>query len=257
MKNLFFSALLSLFAFTFAANAQRDQTPNYRSTNLDNLSNQLKRQTVDLADRAANDLRRGYSNNRADLDAAFLAYQLDASAGLFQQMVRDNRSAQELRDAASILNDLVRRAPNYGSNGYLWRNAQNSINDISRELGGYNSGGNNNGGWNGGGNGNGDNEITGRAYWRGVVDNETQLVIRGNEIETRTISGAPTYNVTYNFTSALPERGRNNVEVIKQKGRGTVRVIQQPRRENNFTAVVQIFDDGRGAQDYQLEIFWR
>lgn len=250
MKNTILSALLFLFAFSSAANAQR-QTPDYRSSTLDGLSVQLKRQTVDLADRASNDLRRGYANSRADLEAAFLAQQLDASAGLFQQMTRDNRSAQELRDAASILSDLARRAPN-NSNGNLWRTAQNTINDISRELGGYNSGGG--GGWdNDGGRNNG---VAGRAYWRGVVDNETQLVIRGNEIETRAISGAPTYNVSYNFTSPLPDRNRT-VEAVKQKGRGSIRILQQPRRDNDFTAIVQIIDGEKGAKEYELEIFWR
>lgn len=247
MKKSVLSVLLSLLAFSFTAHAQR-QTPDYRSSNLDSLATQLKRQTVDLADRASNDLRRGYANSRADLDAAFLAQQLDASAGLFQQMTRDNRPAQELRDAASILNDLARRTPNGGSNGYLWRNAQNAVNDISRELGGNNGGGNNGGGGNG--------EVSGRAFWRGVVDNETQLVIRGNEIETRAVSGSPTYNVTYNFTSPLPDRSRT-VEVVKRNGRGTVRVLQQPRRENDFTAVVQIIDGDKGAKEYQLEISWR
>ena len=250
MKKSVLSVLLSLFAFSFAAHAQRQQTPDYRSSNLDNLSVQLKRQTVDLADRAAGDLRNGRSNSRSDLEAAFLAHQLDASAGLFQQMVRDNRSAQELRDAASILSDLARRAPGGGSNSYLWRNAQGSINDISRELGGYNGGGNNDGG------GFGQPAITGSATWRGTVDNEAQLVIRGNSIETRIISGNPTYDASFNFTSALPERNKT-VEVVKRKGRGTVRVIQQPRRDNNYTAVVQIIDEGGGARLYELEISWR
>lgn len=251
MKNTILSALLFLFAFSSAANAQR-QTPDYRSSNLDGLSVQLKRQTVDLADRASNDLRRGYANSRADLEAAFLAQQLDASAGLFQQMARDNRPAQELRDAASILNDLARRAPN-SSNGNLWRTAQNTINDISRELGGYNSGGGSDGNGSGGG---GNNGVSGRAYWRGVVDNETQIVIRGSEIETRAISGAPTYNVSYNFTSPLPDRNRT-VEAVKQKGRGSIRILQQPRRDNDFTAIVQIIDGEKGAKEYELEIFWR
>lgn len=247
MKKTFLSALLSLFAFSFAAHAQQRQTPDYRSSNLDSLAVQLKRQTVDLADRAANDLRSGRSNSRTDLDAAFLAQQLDASAGLFQQLVRDNRSASELRDAAAILNDLARRAPNGNSNAYLWRGAQTAVNDISRELGGYNGGGGDN-------NGGGNNGVSGRAFWRGTVDNELQLVIRADNIEGRLISGNPTYDSSFNFTSPLPERNRT-VEVNKTKGRGTVRVIQQPRRENDFTAVVQIIDGDKGAKDYQLEIF--
>ncbi len=249
MKKFILFALLSLAAFSFSAQAQ---TPNYRSTRLDELSNQLKRQTVDIADRASNDLRRGYNNSRADLEAAFLAQQLDASAGFFQQMARDNRSANELRDAASILSDLARRAPGYASNGNLWRSAQNTIGDISRELGGYNNGGGSTGG-------DGDNNqtpVAGRAFWRGMVDNETQLVIRGSNIEARIIMGNSYPDGNYSFTSPLPTR-KKNVEVIKIKGRGDVRVLQQPTRDNDFTAVVQINDRDRGAKEYQLEIFWR
>ncbi|MDQ6786466.1 MAG: hypothetical protein M3033_06560 [Acidobacteriota bacterium] len=246
MKKFILFALLSLLAFGFSAQAQ---TPNYRSSRLDELADQLKRQTVDLADRASNDLRRGYNNSRADIEAAFLAQQFDASAGFFQQMARDNRSASELRDAASILSDLARRAPSYGSNGNLWRNAQTAINDISRELGGYNGGGSTGGD---------DNQtpVAGRAFWRGTVDNEVQLVIRDNNIETRTISGTPYADGTFNFTSPLPTR-RKTIEVIKKKGRGNVRVLQQPTRDNNFSAIVQIQDRDGGAKEYQLEIFWR
>ena len=246
-----------LFAFlfcTFSFSAQAQQTPNYRSSRLDELSNNLKRQTVDLADRTSEDLRRGYNNSRADLNAAFLAQQLDASAGFFQQMARDNRPAAELRDAVSILNDLVRRASGYGSNSNLWRNAQNAVSEISRELGGYNGGGSGDGDNTGGGYN--ETPVSGRAFWRGTVDNETQLIIRGNNIESRLVSGNATYNESFNFTSPLPERNKT-VEVIKKKGRGTVRVLQQPRRDNDYTAVVQIVDGDGGAKEYQLEIFWR
>jgi hypothetical protein len=249
MNKFILFTLLSLAALSISVQAQ---TPNYRSSRLDELSNQLKRQTVDLADRAANDLRRGYNNSRADLEAAFLAQQLDASAGFFQQMTRDNRSASELRDAASILSDLTRRAPGYGANGNLWHSAQNTISDISRELGAYNSGGST------GGDGGGDYEtpVAGRAFWRGTVDNEVQLFIRDNTIETRTISGTLYADGTFSFTSSLPKR-KKTIEVIKKKGRGNVRVLQQPSRDNDFTAVVQIQDRDGGAKEYQLEIFWR
>jgi len=223
---------------------------SYRSSRLDNLANRLKRQTVDLADRASEDLRRNTSNTRSDVEAAFIAQQLDASAGLFQQMVNDSRRAGELRDAAAILSDLLRRAPGSGSNNFMWREAQSIISDINRELGGGGGGGNNGGG------GGGNNQVTGRAFWRGRVDIETQLFINGNNLETRVVAGPNWGGESFSFTSPLPTR-RVEVSVVKKKGRGNVRVLQQPSRENDFTAVIQILDPDGGYKDYELEIFWR
>jgi hypothetical protein len=244
MKKSILFALCSILALTFSASAQ--DAERYSSSRLDNLVSQLKRQTVDLADRTSEDLRRGNSR-RADIEAAFLAQQMDASAGFFQDFIRDGRRASELRDGASILSDLARRAPG----GIAWRDVQTTISDISRELG---AGGGYNGG-NGGGNNNG-GPSSGRAFWRGTVDKEVHLIIQNRNIETRTISGAPYDNSTFSFTSTLPTR-RVTVEAIKKAGRGTVRVIEQPSRDNDYTAVVQVLDDDGGAKEYQLEIIWR
>ncbi|MCY7376764.1 MAG: hypothetical protein LH472_12460 [Pyrinomonadaceae bacterium] len=244
MKKSILLTLCSILIFAFSASAQVEQN-RYSSSRLDNLLNQLKRQTVDLVDRTSEDLKRNNSNTRADIEAAFLAQQLDASTGFFQEFVRDGRRASELRDAGAILSDLVRRAPNYGANNALWRDAQKAIGDINRELGGNNNGGGDNGG----------GQSNGRAFWRGTVDQEVQLVIQRRNIETRTISGSPYENGTFSFTSSLPTRNVN-VEVVKKSGRGTVRVLEQPNRDNDYTTIIQIIDGGGGAKEYQLEIVW-
>ena len=248
MKKSILFALCSILIFAFSAAAQDEQN-RYSSSRLDNLVTQLKRQTVDLVDRTSEDLRRNTSNTRADIEAAFLAQQLDASTGFFQEFIRDGRRASELRDAGAILNDLARRAPNFGTNSSLWRDAQNSIGNINRELGGNNNGGNNGGNPGGG-------QSSGSAFWRGTVDREVQLYIRNRNIEVQTISGSPYDNGTYSFTSTLPTRNVR-VDAIKKSGRGNVRVLQQPNRDNDDTAIVQILDDGSGAREYQLEISWR
>ena len=242
---LLFSLILS--AFTFSSFAQDD---NFSSNRLNNLVNNLKRQTVDLVDRTSEDLRRSANNSRSDIEAAFLAQQLDASVGLFDQMVRDNRRGAELRDAAAILTDLSRRAPTYGASSALWRDTQRSVSDINRELGAGNGGGGNTGG------GDTDNPITGRAYWRGTVDDKVRLRIQGKGLYSETVSGKAYPDGTYSFTSPLPNRNIS-VGVDKKAGRGTVEVIQQPSRSNNFTAIIEIRDTSGGAREYQLEIFWR
>lgn len=247
MKKTFLLSVFSFLIFTFSVQAQKPT--DYYSSRLDNLSADLKRQTVDLVDRTYADLRRNYSNTRADIEAAFLAQQLDASARLFQDLLRENRPATELRDAAAIVSDLARRAPGYGSNSYLWRNAQSTVADINRELGGY-SGGNT------GGTPTPQSPVIGRAYWRGIVDNEVHLAVKGNEIETRTVSGVNYGSGTFSFTTPFP-RQEVTVEAVKKKGRGSVRILQQPSKENRNTAVIQIFDNDRGAKEYEIEIIWR
>ncbi len=239
MKKVLFLFIIAIFGS--AAFAQDD----FSSSRLDNLSNRLKRDTVDLAERSSEDLRRSSSLSRTAIEEAFLAAQIDASVGIFQDMVRDKRRAAELRDAAALLSDLARRAPAFGNNSSLWRNVQTSINDINRELG---SGG--------GGGGFDDRPVIGRVYWRGMVDDKVQLVIRGNNVESRTISGQSYPDGTFSFTAVLPNR-EVNVGVTKTRGRGNVRVVQQPTAANNYTAVIEIVDSGGGAREYQLDIFWR
>ena len=245
MKKYLFFTLFLIFVFNLASFAQESE--RYSSPRLDTAAAQLKRVTVDLVDRTSERLGGFNSATRAELEEAFLATQLDASAGLFQEMVRGNRRAVELRDAAALLSDLARRAPNYGSNSYLWRDAQSALTNINRELGSAPGGGQNPP----------DNRpVAGRFYWRGNVDDKIQIVIKGGKVEQRTISGRAYPDGTSSFTSSLPDR-KSDVEVEKKKGRGTVRVVQQPTRANDFTAVIEISDTDGGAKEYQIEVYWR
>lgn len=242
--------MVSIFVFGLSAQAQIDDS-NYYSRNLDNYARDLKRYSVNLVDAAERDLRRGRRNNsRAEIQNAFRARQLDASAGLLQQMIKDNRPADELRYATSEISDLLRGAPRYGSGGNLWRSAANSLDDINRELGSNRGGGRDNGGDSGRG-----RNSSGSVIWRGTVDNKIQLSIRGNRLSSYTVAGKTYTSNNYSFTSPLPRRDVR-VEVDKKDGRGKVRVFQQPNRSNNYTAVIQIEDDDGGADNYQLEIFW-
>ncbi len=264
MKKTILFTLFSILLFSFSVSAQIE-SDRYSSSRLDNLANQLKRQTVDLADRTSEDLLRNDTKDRRDIQAAFLAQQLDVSVGLFQQMSRSNSNnrASDLRDAAGILTELARRAPNYGQNNRLWSDAQNTINDINREIGsgGNNGGGNggNNGGNNGGGGfggNNGGGSRVGSVLWRGTVDDRVQLVIKGGRLDVSTISGRAYPDGNYSFTSSLPRRNVN-INVNKRSGRGDVRVIQEPDRNNDYTAIIEISDKDGGAKEYQLEISWQ
>ncbi len=245
--------LLTLLLLTFGLTifAQDDQQ-KFSSRRLDGLADALTEQAGNLADRTYNDIKGRNSASKSDIDAAFLARQLEGAGNLFRQMLRDNVSRSILRDGAANVADLARRAPGYGSNSYEWRNLQRTVEDISRELNVSGGGG----GWDDRG-GNDDNRNpTGKVTWRGTVDDEVQLIISNNTVQVRTVTGSQFPDGYYNFTSALPNR-RVNVWVNKKKGRGDARVIQQPDRNNNFTTIIQVRDSGSGAKDYEVEVLWR
>jgi hypothetical protein len=100
------------------------------------------------------------------------------------------------------------------------------------------------------------NAQSGRVFWRATVDDKVQLVIKSDTIEERTISGQTNPDGVFSFTTSLPD-SPVTVGVNKKKGRGKVSVIQQPSAANDFTAIVEIYDDGGGAREYQLDIFWK
>ena len=98
---------------------------------------------------------------------------------------------------------------------------------------------------------------SGKVFWRGRVDSKVHLVIRGDSIEEKTIEGAENESGKFSFTAPLPEAAVN-VGVTRKEGRSKkIKVIQQPAAENDFTAIIEIHDDGGGARDYVLEIFWQ
>lgn len=220
------------------------------SSRLEDYSRRLVDQANDVAARSYNDYRSRGANSRSDTESLLLAAQFSAAANTFRQMVQDRRPASELRDAAGLLDSLARTADRNFSTRSYFRDAQRTVSDITREIGGFGSGGDYNPFPQN------DNRITGRMRWSGRVDDEVQIQIRGNDALTRTISGTEyNFGTTYNFTSPLPRRPVN-VTVNKIKGRGEVRVLQQPSRTNDFTAVVQIRDPKGGAADYEFELTW-
>lgn len=99
-------------------------------------------------------------------------------------------------------------------------------------------------------------EMSGKVFWRGKVDDKLQLVIRGDKLEQRTVSGNSQPDGVFSFTSPLPQRA-TTISVLRLEGRSKkVAVVQQPTAENDFTAIVEIYDQGGGARDYRLEISW-
>jgi hypothetical protein len=97
---------------------------------------------------------------------------------------------------------------------------------------------------------------SGKVYWYGSVDNKIHLTIRGLTVEQKAVEGNATEPGRYSFTAPLPEAGVT-VKVTKIEGRSNkITVVQQPSAGNNFTAIVEVHDDGGGSRDYFLEISW-
>jgi hypothetical protein len=96
----------------------------------------------------------------------------------------------------------------------------------------------------------------GSMEWRGRVDDRLQLVIRGRQVQERTVSGSRFQDGRAVFTSSLPaEPVRVTARTLS--GRGEVRVIQQPSRQNGYTAIVEVVDPGWGSQEHRLQVNWR
>lgn len=100
-------------------------------------------------------------------------------------------------------------------------------------------------------------DASGKVFWRGNVDDKLHLVIRGTTLEHRTVSGQAQPDGLFSFTAPLPQQ-TVTVTVPRFEGRSKkITVVQQPTAENQFTAIVEIVDEGSGARDYFLEIAWR
>jgi hypothetical protein len=88
--------------------------------------------------------------------------------------------------------------------------------------------------------------------WRGTVDDDTRIYVRGENVQSRIVNGARRRGSgRVNQTSALPRReGIVRVELLE--GRGRVDVIQQPNASNEYTAIVRIKDAQGGAASYRF-----
>ena len=96
---------------------------------------------------------------------------------------------------------------------------------------------------------------SGRVNWRGRVDHTINISIAGSSVWSEAAAGPPVTGEYFTINGYLAARP-GTLRVRKVSGRGDVSVIQQPSWDNDFTAVIQIFDSDGGADDYRLEISW-
>ena len=216
---------------------------------LSEYSAQLATESASVADTAYNNYRRGVRPARNDIEAVMMARQFAGAADLFNRMVNDRRSNDELRDAFHLMQSTYSAADRNNLQRGRWNNVQRLMSEIDQELGrGY-------------GNNPGypypdqDGSRSGQMTWRGTVDDDVRIIIRGGTAETETIGGSPYYDAVTNFTSSLPAR-RASVSVTKRRGRGEVFVEQQPSRENDYTTIIRVRDTRGGASQYEFDVNW-
>src|SRR4051794_4736043 len=77
--------------------------------------------------------------------------------------------------------------------------------------------------------------------WRGGVDREVQIVMRGNRIWTNNVGRTEPNNERSRMMGSIP-RQDGELVVRRLNGRGDVDVIQQPTSGNNYTAIVRVRD---------------
>jgi hypothetical protein len=244
MINRSLLVMVALLLFASPAFSQFGQSNN----RLVDLADRLARDAGDFADSSYSSFTNNSRALRNDIDAVMLAHQFAGASRIFYRMVVDRRRNQDLRDALDVLQNLGRSIERSNVQRTNWYNIQRSMNDISRELGSNSGGG-------GGGDQYPDTGRGGRMTWRGRVDDDVRIRIRGGSADVETIGGTPYYDGQPNFFNSLPSR-RVTVRLTMKRGRGEIFIEQQPSRENDFTAVVRIKDSKGGASDYEFELQW-
>src|SRR6185503_6004959 len=214
---------------------------------LTDLAGRLSREAEQFADDNYSSYVNGTRNLRRDIEAVMASHQFAGASRIFYRMVVDRRQIADLRDAFDMLRTLGTSIDRYNLQRSNWYNLQRLMSDISREL--------NYGAPGGGGGQNPDSDRSGRMTWRGRVDDDVRIRIRGGTAEVETLGGTPYSDGQPNFSNSLPYR-RVTVRLTNKRGRGEISIEQQPSRENDYTAVVRIRDTRGGASEYEFELQW-
>jgi hypothetical protein len=237
--------LIAVAALLFVAQTAPAQFD--RTNRLTDLADRLSRDADSFADATYNSYSNSLRSSRTDVEAVLASQQFAASARIFYRMVVDRRRHQDLRDAYTLLQEAARSVERNNQQRTAWSNVQRTLTDLSRELDNNSSGG--------GGGGNQGDGRGGRMTWKGRVDDDVRIVIRGGRADVETVGGTPYSDSQPDFGASLPSR-RVTVRLNVKRARGQVFIEEQPSRENNFAAVIRIKDPRGGASDYEFELSW-
>src|SRR5215510_10920244 len=217
-----------------------------QSNRLMDMAARLSREAEDLADANYSSYTNSSRNNRNEIEAVMLTQQFAGASRIFYRMTVDRRRNQDLRDAFDVLSRLARTVEQNNLQQSSWYNIRQLLSDIAREV----SSNQNPGPFPPG-----TGDRSGRMTWRGRVDADVRIRIRGGSADVETLGGTPYYDSQPNFENSLPNR-RVTVRITNKKGRGEIFIEQQPSRENDFTAVIRIKDSRGGADNYEFTLEW-
>lgn len=88
----------------------------------------------------------------------------------------------------------------------------------------------------------------------GQVNGTAILRIQGTRVDVDN-SGGSFSGLNYRFQTPLSSDGQK-IDVADRRGVVRVKVLEQPRRDNNFTATVQIDSRGRNSEPVLLDFYW-
>lgn len=218
-----------------------------QSNRLMDMAARLSREAENLADANYSSYTNSSRNNRNEIEAVMLTQQFAGASRIFYRMTVDRRRNQDLRDAFDVLSRLARTVEQNNLQQSSWYNIQRLLSDIAREV----SSNQNPGPFPPG-----TGDRSGRMTWRGRVDDDVRIRIRGGSADVETLGGTPYYDSQPNFENSLPNR-RVTVRLTSKRGRGEIFIEQQPSRENDFTAIIRIRDTRGGADNYEFTLEWQ
>ena len=90
--------------------------------------------------------------------------------------------------------------------------------------------------------------------WEGDVEGTALLIIQGDRVSVDTRSTGRVARTSFRFREPLDARER--IEVENRLGGARVQVVEQPRRANDFTAIVEVDARNRGMQRVSLDFYF-
>ena len=102
-----------------------------------------------------------------------------------------------------------------------------------------------------------DRDREGEFMFRGRIDGVTAYYIRSDQVRAQVFSAAPPRGEVFAFSQPIPSRRLENFDMVDVRGRGRVDLVETPWEGNDYTAVVRIQDDQRGAAEYSFKLLWR
>jgi hypothetical protein len=183
-----------------------------QSNRLMDMAARLTREAENLADANYSSYTNSSRNNRNEIEAVMLTQQFAGASRIFYRMTVDRRRNQDLRDAFDVLSRLARTVEQNNLQQSSWYNIRQLLSDIAREV----SSNQNPGPFPPG-----TGDRSGRMTWRGRVDDDVRIRIRGGSADVETLGGTPYNDSQPNFENSLPNR-RVTVRLTSKRGRGEV-----------------------------------